>query len=214
MAFTLTTLKQAIQDYTESNETTFVNNLTTIITQAEDKILKAVQLPDFRKNVSGSVASGNQYLIMPTDFLTPYSLAIDNSGFEYLMFKDVNFIQTITPNSSTTGSPRFYALFDTDNFIVAPTPSSSFAVELHYYYRPDSLTAGADSGSTWLSTNAPNALLYGALMEAYTFMKGEQDVMANYAQRFTEAVQSLKLYGEAKEVSDYYRTGMIMRDKQ
>ena len=106
MAFTFTSLKQAIQDYTESNETSFVNNLTTIITQAEDKILKTVQLPDFRKNVSGSVASGNQYLIMPTDFLTPYSLAIDNSGFEYLIFKDVNFIRQAYPLTSTQGAPK------------------------------------------------------------------------------------------------------------
>ena len=121
MAFTLTTLKQAIQDYTESNETTFVNNLTTIITQAEDKILKAVQLPDFRKNVAGSVASGNQYLIMPTDFLTPYSLAIDNSGFEYLMFKDVNFIRQAYPLTTTQGAPKYYGIFSRTAFILGPT---------------------------------------------------------------------------------------------
>ena len=216
MSFTFATLKTAIQDYTENSETTFVNNLSNFIKVAEERILKNVQLSNFRKNASAAFTSSNEFLACPTDFLTPFSLSFTDSSSNkiFLDYKDVNFIQTFTPNSSTTGSPRFYALFDTDNFIVAPTPSASFAVELHYYYRPNSLTAGADSGSTWLSTNAPNALLYGALMEAYTFMKGEQDVMANYAQRFTEAVQSLKLYGEAKEVSDYYRTGMVMRDKQ
>ena len=216
MSFTFATLKTAIQDYTENSETTFVNNLSNFIKVAEERILKNVQLSNFRRNASAAFTSSNEFLACPNDFLTPFSLSFTDSSSNkiFLDYKDVNFIQTFTPNSSTTGSPRFYALFDTDNFIVAPTPSASFAVELHYYYRPNSLTAGADSGSTWLSTNAPNALLYGALMEAYTFMKGEQDVMANYAQRFTEAVQSLKLYGEAKEVSDYYRTGMLMRDKQ
>ena len=216
MSFTFATLKTAIQDYTENSETTFVNNLSNFIKIAEERILKNVQLSNFRRNASAAFTASNEFLACPNDFLTPFSLSFTDASSNkvFLDFKDVNFIQTITPNSSTTGSPRFYALFDTDNFIVAPTPNSSFAVELHYYYRPNSLTAGADSGSTWLSTNAPNALLYGALMEAYTFMKGEQDVMGNYAQRFTEAVQSLKLYGEAKEVSDYYRTGMLMRDKQ
>ena len=216
MSFTFTQLKSAIQDYSENTETTFVSNLSNFIKIAEERILKNVQLSVFRKNATAAFTSSNQFLACPTDFLTPFSLSFtdSSSNINFLDFKDVNFVQTFTPNSSTTGSPRFYALFDTDNFIVAPTPSSSFAVELHYYYRPNSLTAGSDSGTTWLSTNAPNALLYGSLMEAYTFMKGEPDVMQNYAQRFTEAVQSLKLYGEAKEVTDYYRTGMVMRDKQ
>ena len=216
MSFTFATLKTAIQDYSENTETTFTNNLSNFIKIAEERILKNVQLSIFRKNATAAFTSSNEFLACPNDFLTPFSLSFTDASSNkvFLDYKDVNFIQTFTPNSSTTGSPRFYALFDTDNFIVAPTPNSTFAVELHYYYRPNSLTAGADSGETWLSTNAPNALLYGSLMEAYTFMKGEPDVMQNYAQRFTEAVQSLKLYGEAKEVTDYYRTGMVMRDKQ
>jgi hypothetical protein len=203
MSFTFATLKTAIQDYTENTETTFVNNLSNFITIAEERIFKNVQLSFFRKNASA-------------DFLSPFSLSFTNASSEkvFLDFKDVNFVQEFNPNPATTGLPRYYAQFDVDNFIVAPTPSSTFAVELHYYYRPSSLTAGADSGSTWLSTNAPNALLYGSLLEAYTFMKGEPDVLQNYAQRFTEAIQSLKLYGEAKEVTDYYRSGMVMRNKQ
>ena len=152
----------------------------------------------------------------PDDFLAPFSLSFTNSDSEkvFLDFKDVNFVQSYNPNPSTTGLPRYYAHFDNDNFIVAPTPSSTFAVELHYYYRPSSLTAAGDSGSTWLSTNAPSAMLYGTLFEAYTFMKGEPDVLQTYGQRFVEAMQLLKLFGEAKEVSDYYRTGQVIRGKQ
>ena len=215
MSFTYDTLKTAIQDYTENTETTFVNNLSNFITIAEERIFKNVQLSFFRKHASASFTS-SQFLACPSDFLSPFSLSFTNASSEkvFLDFKDVNFVQEFNPNPATTGLPRYYAQFDVDNFIVAPTPSSTFAVELHYYYRPSSLTAGADSGSTWLSTNAPNALLYGSLLEAYTFMKGEPDVLQNYAQRFTEAIQSLKLYGEAKEVTDYYRSGMVMRNKQ
>ena len=122
MALTYTTLKQAIQDYTESSETTFVNNLDLIIKQAEDRILKSVQLPDFRINKTGTMTSGNQYLTMPSDFLAPYSLAVDDSGYEYLIFKDVNFIREAYPDSSTSGPPKYYAIFDEDTFIVGPTP--------------------------------------------------------------------------------------------
>ena len=215
MAWTFTTLKTAIQDYTQNSETTFVNNLSNFITDTEEKILKTVNLPVFRKNVTGTMTSGNTYLSAPSDFLTPFSLSFTDASSNkvFLDFKDVNFIQTITPNSSTTGSPRFYALFDTDNFIVAPTPSSSFAVELHYYYRPNSLTAGADSGSTWLSTNAPFAMLYGSLIEAYTFMKGEPDVMKMYNDRFVESLLRLKEYGEARENADAYRRGLPERPR-
>jgi len=130
-----------------------------------------------------------------------------------LMFKDVNFIQSFNPNVSTTGEPRYYAQFDITHFIIAPTPDAAYTVELHYFYRPTSLTAGADSGTTWLSTNASVALLYGSLIEAYTFMKGEADLVQNYTQRFTEAMSRVKNFGESQEVTDAYRTGMILREK-
>ena len=215
MSFTLSTLKTAIQNYTENTETTFVNSLNTFIIQTEERILKSIQLSIFRKNASAQFRS-SQFLACPNDFLAPFSLSFTNSDSEkvFLDFKDVNFVQSYNPNPSTTGLPRYYAHFDNDNFIVAPTPSSTFAVELHYYYRPSSLTAAGDSGSTWLSTNAPSAMLYGTLFEAYTFMKGEPDVLQTYGQRFVEAMQLLKLFGEAKEVSDYYRTGQVIRGKQ
>ena len=215
MSFTLSTLKTAIQNYTENTETTFVNSLNTFIIQTEERILKSIQLSIFRKNASAQFTS-SQFLACPDDFLAPFSLSFTNSDSEkvFLDFKDVNFVQSYNPNPSTTGLPRYYAHFDNDNFIVAPTPSSTFAVELHYYYRPSSLTAAGDSGSTCLSKNAPSALLYGTLFEAYTFMKGEPDVLQTYGQRFLEAMQLLKLFGEAKEVSDYYRTGQVVRGKQ
>jgi|TARA_R100001015_G_C4551377_1_gene113173 hypothetical protein len=215
MSFTFATLKTAIQDYTDNSETTFVNNLSVFIKTSEERILKNVQLSLFRKNSTGSTSSSNKYLAMPSDFLAPFSLSVlSSSSHEFLEFKDVNFIQTFTPNPATTGTPRYYAIFDVSNFILAPTPDAAYTAELHYYYRPASLTAGSDSGTTWLSENAPNALLYGCLVEAYTFMKGDPDLLNTYNQRFTEAILSLKNFGEAKEVTDDYTTGMIIKQKQ
>ena len=208
MAWTFTTLKTAIQDYTENSETTFVNNLSNFISDTEEKILKTVNLPVFRKNVSGTMTSGNSYLSAPSDFLTPFSLALDNSGYEYLMFKEVNFIREAYPVSSTTGVPKYYALFDNDSFILGPTPNANFTVELHYVYRPTSITTSAD-GTSWLGTNAPDALLYGSLVQAYSFMKGEADLIANYTQQYNEALSRLKVFAEGRSTKDAYRTGII-----
>lgn len=215
MSFTYATLKTAIQDYTENTETTFVNNLPTFIKSAEERIFKAVQLSLFRKNVSGTMTASNKYLALPIDFLAPFSLSITNSSnHEFLLYKDVNFVQDFNTNPATTGAPRYYAQFDNDNLIVGPTPDSGYTVELHYYYRPASLTAGADSGTTWLSENAPQAMLFGSLIDAYTFMKGEADILQLYNSRFVEAVQTLKQLGEARETTDQYRTGQVLRPKQ
>lgn len=216
MSFTYAELKQAIQDYTENDETTFVNNLPVFIRQAEERILKNVQLNLFRKNVNGTMTSGNKYLAAPSDFLAPFSLSFidSNSEHKFLLFKDMDYVQSFNPNPATTGDPRFYAVFDVDNFILGPTPNASSTVELHYFYRPVSLTAGSDSGTTWLSENAELAMLYGCLIEAYTFMKGEQDMQGLYQQRFVEAIAGLKQFGEAKEVTDEYRVGRVMRPKQ
>lgn len=215
MSFTYGQLKQAIQDYTENTETTFVNNLPVFIRVAEERILKSVQLNLFRKNATASVFAGNKYLICPSDFLAPYSLSYEVDGDKiFIDFKDVNFVQTYTPDSSTQGAPKYYAQFDVDNFILGPTPDQDYLMELHYLYRPQSITALSDSGTTWLSTNAELSLLYGALIEAYIFMKGEQDVMQHYNQRFVESLGGIKLLGEAKETTDQYRTGMVIREKQ
>jgi hypothetical protein len=160
------------------------------------------------------MAANNQYLALPSDYLAPYSLSFTSGGNkEFVLFKDVNFVQSFNPNNSTSGAPRYYAQFDIDNFILGPTPDAAYEVELHYFYRPASLTAGAEDGTTWLSTNASVSMLYGSLIEAYTFMKGEADLVQNYTQRFTEALSRVKNFGESQEVTDAYRTGLILREK-
>jgi len=215
MSFTYAQLKQAIQDYTENDETTFVTNLPIFIRAAEERILKSVQLNLFRKNVTASFTASDQFLSTPLDFLAPFSLSFTNSGNkEFLMFKDVNFAQEYNPDPTNTGTPRYYAVFDVNNFIISPTPDSAYTVELHYFYRPDSLTSLTDSGTTWLSENATMAMLYGSLIEAYTFMKGEPDLVQIYNQRFAEAVASLKALGEAEETTQEYRVGRVVRQKQ
>ena len=214
MSFTYDSLKQAIQDYTENTETTFVSNLDLFIKNTEERILKIAQLEVFRKNASGALTASNKFLAVPTDYLASYSVCITNgSDKEFLLFKDVNFVQSFNPDPATTGVPRYYAQFDVGNFILGPTPNSNYSVDIHYFYRPASLTAGAGSGTTWLSTNASVALLYGSLIEAYTFMKGEADLVQNYTQRFTEALSRVKNFGESQEVTDAYRTGLILREK-
>ena len=214
MSFTFAELKTAIQDYSENSETTFVNNLSLFIENAEQRIFESVQLEFFRKNVTANLTASNQYLAMPDDYLASYSLSVTSSSSKsFLLMKDVNFIEDYNPNSSTTGLPKYYAAFTSDNFILAPTPDSGYQVELHYFYRPTSLTAGADSGTTWLSTNAPFAMLYGALIEAYTFMKGEADIIQNYDQKFMQAIARLKDLGEAKQTGDAYYNGLLVRPK-
>ena len=209
MSFTFAELKTAIQDYTDNTETTFVNHLSDFIKGAEDRIFKNVDLELFRKNVTSSLTASDKFLTIPSDYLASFSLQITTSGSEdILLQKDVNFLQEAFPTSASTGVPRFYGVFDVNNFILAPTPNSNYAVEMHYYYKPTSLTAGVDSGTTWISTNAPFALLYGSLVEAYTYMKGEADMMQQYEKRFTDQLMRLKDLGEARENEDAYRAGL------
>jgi len=212
MAWTFTTLKAAVQDYLETTETSFVANLPAIIRQAEDRILKSVQLPDFRKNSTGTTSNGNKYLQVPDGFLAPYSLAVDNSGYEFLLFKDVNFIREAYPVATDKGIPKYYGIFDSGNFILGPTPSSDFAVELHYFYRPDSITTAA-SGTSWLGTNAESTLLYGSIVEAYTFLKGEADLMQLYVGRYEEAIGNLKSLAEGYDTTDSYRSGSVRQGR-
>jgi hypothetical protein len=214
MSFTLATLKTAIQDYTDNSETVFVSQLNNFIKAAEEKILKSVDLDYFRKNVTSALTSSDQFLTVPNDYLASFSLQITTSGSEsFLLQKDVNFLREYTPASSTTGLPKYYARFDENNFILAPTPDSNYTIELHYFYRPASLTVGADSGTTWISTNAPFALLYGSLVEAYTFMKGEPDVIQNYNGLYTQYLERIKDLGEARENTDGYRVGLPSRPR-
>jgi hypothetical protein len=173
-----------------------------------------VQLNLFQKNQFGNMTAGNQYLAAPTDFLAPFSLSIDVSGdAEFLLFKDLDFVQTYTPDPTTTGQPKYYAQFDVDNFILAPSPDANYTVDIHYLYRPTSLTAGADSGTSWLSENAEISLLYGSLIEAYTFMKGDPNLMQMYNQRYMEGISRLKNLGEAQETMDEYRYGTIRKPR-
>ncbi len=214
MSFTYTQLQTAIQDFTENTETSFVANLPIFIRGAEDRIFTLVDLELFRKNAAAQLTIGDPYLNVPTDYLAPFSLQITTANYqEFLEFKDVNFVQRYSIDYGATATPKYYSIFDVDNFILGPTPNLTYDVELHYYYRPASLTAGAGSGTTWLSENAPNALLYGSLVEAYTYMKGEQDMLQLYEQRFAQEVQRLKDLAEARENSDAYRRGLPDRPR-
>jgi len=213
MAFTFTTLKTAIQDYTDNSEATFVTQLPRFILNAEERILKQCQLDVFRNNVAGSLTASTKFLTKPTDFLAPFSLSvISSSNNEFLLYKHVTFVQDYTPNSATEGVPLYYADWDDESFLIAPTPSSSLSVELHYFYRPTSITTSSD-GTSWLGDNAELTLLYAALVEAYLFMKGEPDLFAAYEARFQESLQWLKNLGEAEQVSDEYTRDNIRRQK-
>jgi len=215
-----TELKAAIQAYTENTETNFVAEIPVFVTQAEQRIYNSVQFPSIRKNVTGVTTVNNKYLQCPLDFLAVYSMAvIDASGnYEYLLNKDVNFIRQAYPQPTDTAIPRYYALFgpavsgstisDELSFILGPTPDSSYSVELHYYYYPESITVAAD-GQTWLGDNFDSVLLYGSLVEAYTYMKGEQDMMQLYNTKFMEALALAKRLGDGMERQDAYRSGQF-----
>jgi len=294
MSFTYTELQDAIKNFTENEETSFVTNLPVFIRGAEDRIFTLVDLELFRKNATSALSNGDPFLSCPTDYLSSFSLQITTAGSQdFLLFKDVNFVQQYHLDKGANGVPKYYGIYDVDNFIVGPTPDSNYTVELHYYYRPESIcdktlqitlsgvtgtfTAGeyiqgSTSGTTaqvasvatnivnitprtisgsgflsanrgtgtsygttetitglsssatattsqitndksWLSDNAPNALLYGSLVEAYTYMKGEQDMMQLYEQRFAQEIQRLKDLAEARENSDAYRRGLPDRPR-
>ena len=212
MAFTFTTLKTAIQDYTDNTETTFTNQLTRFILNSEERILKECQIDVFRRNATGSAASGTKFLTKPSDFLAPFSLSVvKDSSNEFLLYKQVTFLQDYTPNPTTTGTPEYYADWDDEAFLLAPTPDDNYTMELHYFYRPGSITT-VSSGTTWLGDNAELALLYGALVEAYTFMKGEAELLSLYNNRFLEAIQWLKILGEGKQTRDEYLYDRVRKD--
>ena len=214
MAFTFTTLKTAIQDYTQNTETTFTDQLSRFILNAEERIRKECQLDVFRKSSQGSATSGNQYLSKPTDFLSQNSLSVINSSSkEFLLYKQVTMLQDYTPDPTTTGTPLYYADWDDETFLLAPTPDSNFTMELHYFYRPTSITTSGD-GTSWLGTNAELCLLYGSLCEAYVFMKGEPDLLKQYTERFLESIQWLKNLGEGKQTRDQYRYDRVRRPVQ
>lgn len=227
---TYTELTAAIKAYCENDfpqavgagGLTSAEQIARFVQQAEQRIYNSVQFPSLRKNVTGSVTINNQYLSSPGDFLAVYSMAVidpTTGAYEFLLNKDVNFIREAFPYPATTGKPTHYALFGptTTNavppvitneltFILGPTPDVAYSVELHYYYYPESITV-ASSGQTWLGDNFDSLLLYGSLLEAYTFMKGEKDIMDVYASRYNEAMLLAKRLGDGMERSDAYRSG-------
>ena len=207
---TYTELVAQIQDYTENEFTTTVVN--TFITQAEQRIYNSVQLPALRKNVTGTTTSGNKYLAMPSNWLATFSLAVINADneYNYLLNKDVNFIRQSFPDTDSDfyGEPQYYAVFDQNTFILGPTPDANYDVELHYFYYPESITT-VTGGQTWLGDNFSSTLLYGSLLEAYTYMKGEADVLAEYQKRYDEAMLLLKQLSDGKDRQDAYRSGQV-----
>ena len=205
-----TQLVNEIQSYTENQFQT--TDIDTFIQQAEQRIYNAVQLPALRKNVTGTMTSGNKYLTMPTDWLATFSMAVINNDNEYLYLlnKDVNFIRQSFPDTDSDfyGEPQYYAVFDQNTFILGPTPDDNYSVELHYFYYPESITTTA-SGQTWLGDNFSSTLLYGSLLEAYTYMKGEQDIINQYQKRYDEAMLLLKQLSDGKDRQDAYRSGQV-----
>ena len=206
MSFTYDTLKTAIGDYLECSETTFTTHLSTFITESEDRIMRLVELPEQRKNVQGTTATNNRFLACPTDFLAPMSLAIvSSSTYSYLDLKHASFLKEYSPTTSVTGQPTYYSIYSQSSFALAPIPDAAYTVELHYLYKPTSLTSGSDSGTTVLSTDYPDALLQGALVEGAIFLKESPDVIAQFEVRFKEAVARMKNLSEGRETKDEYR---------
>lgn len=197
----------AIQQYCENFETSFIANIPNFVQLAEERIYNAVQIPAIRKNQTGNLTAGNKYLTLPTDWLATFSLAVVDPATQaqtYLLNKDVNFIRESFPVPTDTGSPTHYAQFDASTLILGPTPDLSYSVELHYYYYPQSIVT---AGTSWLGDNFETVLLYGSLREAYQYMKGEEDITAQYEAKYQEALMLLKVLGDGKDRRDAYRSG-------
>jgi len=216
-----TQLSAAISAYTENTEANFIAEIPVFITQAEQRIYNSVQFPSLRKNMTGNVTAQNKYLSAPNDYLATYSLALYPVGggeYLYLLNKDVNFMRQAYPNPTDYGTPKYYALFGPTvtsgtitnelTFILGPTPDTAYTAELHYYYYPESITT-ISGGQTWLGDNFDSVLLYGSLVEAYTYMKGEQDMMALYNGKYQEALALAKRLGDGMERQDAYRSGQF-----
>jgi hypothetical protein len=218
-----TQLKAAIIAYTENQDASFEAEIPVFVQQAEQRIYNSVQFPSLRKNVTGTTTASNKYLGCPDDFLAPYSLAVIDAlgNYEYLLNKDVNFIRQAYPNPApaNNGLPKYYALFGSQtnapnelSFILGPTPAAAYGVELHYFYYPVSIVTDPvlnPTGTSWLGDNFDSVLLYGSLVEAYTYMKGEQDMLTLYNQKFMEALALAKRLGDGMERQDAYRSGQF-----
>lgn len=193
-----------LQDYTQNSSAEFVAAIPSIVQLAEDRIYQSVQFPALKKNATSNFIPGNKYLATPGDFLAVYSIAVKSASgvYSYMLEKEVGFINEAFPNPANLGSPRFYALFDDSTFVVAPTPNTNLEVELHYFYEPESIVT---AGTSWLGDNVESVLFYGCLVEAYTYMKGDQDLVALYRARYDEAMGRLKVLGEGSDKRDNFR---------
>jgi hypothetical protein len=201
-------LTQAIIDYAESSEQTFVDNIPLFVQQCEERVYNAVQIPAIRKNQTGNFTQSDKYLALPSDYLASFSMAVilDDGSQEFLIDKDVNFIRQAYPNPTDEGIPRYYAQFEPYTYIIGPTPDDSYDVELHYYYYPESIVT---AGTSWLGDNFETVLLYGSLREAVIFQKGEQDMVSYYEQKYQESLALLKELGDGKDRRSAYRDGQL-----
>ena len=212
-----TELTAAVQSYLQNDEADFNSYLPTFVQQAEQRVYNSVQFPALRKNVTGTTTASTPYLACPDDFLAPYSLAVISSGsYSYLLNKDVNFIREAYPSPTSTGLPKYYAIFGPQSsvpkeltFILGPTPDATYTVELHYYFYPESIVTATN---TWLGDNFDSVLLYGTLVEAYTYLKGEQDLIQLYDGKYKEALALAKRLGDGMERRDAYRSGQARVD--
>jgi hypothetical protein len=207
-------LVSLIQQYTENDEATFVANIPTFVQNTERRIFHAAQLPAYRTNKTTTLEADNKYVSMPNDFLYPFSFAVMDSlaASQTLMVqKDVNYIREAYPDPGVSDRPKYYAIFDSDTFILGPTPGAGYTVELHYAAYPTSIV---DASTTFIGDNFEHALLYGSLVEAYTYMKGEADLLKNYDTQFKEALLMVKQYGDGKTRHDAYRSGQIRLPNQ
>lgn len=202
-------LSEAIQNYVENTESSFVASIPTFVQLAEERIYNSVQIPAIRKNVTGTLTTNNKYLALPTDWLATFSLAVIDpatNAQSFLLNKDVNYIRAAYPDPDDTGTPQHYAQFDQNTLILGPTPDYAYSMELHYYYYPESIVT---AGTTWLGDNFETVLLYGAIREAYVYMKGEADMVANYENKYQESLALLKVLGDGKDRRDAYRSGQV-----
>jgi len=212
-----TQLTNAIKSYTENSfpdsvaasDFTSTDQIDTFIRQAEQRVYNTIQLLELRKNVTGNATTNNKYLTVPSDWLSNFSLAVIDpvtGEYEYLLNKDVNFIREAFPFPAVSGKPTHYAMFDQNSYILGPTPDADYEMELHYFYYPPSIV---DAGTSWLGDNFDSVLLYGSLLEAYTYMKGEADVIGGYQKRYDDAMVMLKQLGEGKNRQDMYRNPQV-----
>ena len=202
-------LTQLIQEYCETTEQSFVANIPTFVQLAEERIYNSVQIPAVRKNSTGTVTADFQYMTLPNDWLSTYSLAVIDpitGEYEYLLNKDVNYIRAAYPSPTATGKPKYYSIWDNDTMLLGPTPDDDYTLELHYYYYPASIVT---AGTSWLGDNFETVLLYGSVREGYVYLKGEQDIMNYYEQKYQESLQLLKRLGDGLDRQDAYRSGQV-----